>query len=349
MSDQSTTSFADQFPPLPDGLEELEPDSTFRFECHPGVRCFNRCCHDLVLPLTPYDVMVLCRYLGMDGESFLERYATVRTFPETGFPLPFLNMDDVETLPCPFVGPDGCSVYAARPAACRSYPLGRGSRLGREGVEERHFLVREPHCRGFAGTREWTPLSWREDQGLSPYNAFNDRYMRLMCMVSATGKPLEPQLATLALVCRYQLDAFRALIEEKKLLEHVLWLKEADVLQGKAQSVRLLTMHAAKGLEFRAVFLPGFNDGLMPHDRGILQGGEKELVGEALEEERRLLYVALTRASEAVYVSSSRKRTLYGREIELEPSRFFRDMAALFSKKRVVRHEEKKLTLGSLV
>ncbi|HJA76484.1 MAG TPA: YkgJ family cysteine cluster protein [Candidatus Desulfovibrio gallistercoris] len=221
MSDQSTPSFADQFPPLPDGLEELEPDSTFRFECHPGVRCFNRCCHDLVLPLTPYDVMVLCRYLGMDGESFLERYATVRTFPETGFPLPFLNMDDVETLPCPFVGPDGCSVYAARPAACRSYPLGRGSRLGREGVEERHFLVREPHCRGFAGTREWTPLSWREDQGLSPYNAFNDRYMRLMCMVSATGKPLEPQLATLALVCLYQLDAFRALIEEKKLLEHV--------------------------------------------------------------------------------------------------------------------------------
>ena len=121
MSDQSTTSFADQFPPLPDGLEELEPDSTFRFECHPGVRCFNRCCHDLVLPLTPYDVMVLCRYLGMDGESFLERYATVRTFPKTGFPLPFLNMDDVETLPCPFVGPDGCSVYAARPAACSSY------------------------------------------------------------------------------------------------------------------------------------------------------------------------------------------------------------------------------------
>lgn len=135
----------------------------------------------------------------------------------------------------------------------------------------------------------------------------------------------------------------------EKLLEHVLWLKEADVLQGKAQSVRLLTMHAAKGLEFRAVFLPGFNDGLMPHDRGILQGGEEELVGEALEEERRLLYVALTRASEAVYVSSSRKRTLYGREIELASSRFFRDMAALFSKKRVVRHEEKKLTLGSLV
>ena len=220
MSDEFSPS-ADGAAPLPDGLEELAPDSTFHFSCHPGVPCFNRCCHDLALPLTPYDVMGLCRFLGMDGESFLERYATVRTFPDTGFPLPFLNMDDVETLPCPFVGPEGCAVYAARPAACRSYPLGRGSRLGRQGVEERHFLVREPHCRGFAGTREGTPQRWQEDQGLPPYNAFNDRYMRLMSMVGATGKPLEPQLATLALLCLYQLDAFRALIEEKKLFEHV--------------------------------------------------------------------------------------------------------------------------------
>lgn len=234
MSDQSTPSVppsADPSAPLPDGLEELAPDSTFHFACHPGVPCFNRCCHDLALPLTPYDVMGLCRFLGMDGENFLERYATVRTFPDTGFPLPFLNMDDVETLPCPFVGPEGCSVYAARPAACRSYPLGRGSRLGRQGVEERHFLVREPHCRGFAGTREWTPPRWQEDQGLPPYNAFNDRYMRLMSMVGATGKPLEPQLATLALLCLYQLDAFRALIEEKKLLEHV------DISAQRAEDV----------------------------------------------------------------------------------------------------------------
>ena len=153
--DPSLTASADA--PLPEGLEDLAADARFRFACHPGVTCFNRCCHDLALPLTPYDVMILCRHLGMDGENFLERYATVRTFPETGFPLPFLNMDEVENLPCPFVGPQGCTVYPARPAACRSYPLGRGTRLGRSGVEERHFLVREAHCRGFENGEEWTP------------------------------------------------------------------------------------------------------------------------------------------------------------------------------------------------
>ena len=139
----------------------------------------------------------------------------------------------------------------------------------------------------------------------------------------------------------------------ERLFEHVLWLREADVLQSRAQSVRLLTMHAAKGLEFRAVFLPGFNEGIMPHNRALLQGkqgeSENELTQDALEEERRLLYVALTRASEAVYVSSSCKRMLYGRELELAPSRFFKDMAALFARKRIVRHEEKKLTPGSLL
>ncbi len=147
------------------------------------------------------------------------------------------------------------------------------------------------------------------------------------------------------------LRAFAACGSWEKLFEQVVWQKEADCLQSKAQSVRILTMHAAKGLEFRAVFLPGLNDGLIPHDRALLQGKTHELSldAAALEEERRLLYVALTRASEAVYVSSAAKRHLYGRETELAPSRFFRDMASLFARKRIVRHERTRLTPGSLI
>lgn len=135
----------------------------------------------------------------------------------------------------------------------------------------------------------------------------------------------------------------------EKLFEQVIWQKEADCLQSRAQSVRILTMHAAKGLEFRAVFLPGLNDGIMPHDRELVQGAAGSLSGEALEEERRLLYVALTRASEAVYVSSAAQRHLYGREVTLAPSRFFADIASLFARKRVVRHERTRLTPGSLL
>ena len=135
----------------------------------------------------------------------------------------------------------------------------------------------------------------------------------------------------------------------ERLLEEVCWQKEVDLLQSRAEAVRLLTMHAAKGLEFRAVFLPGFNDGLLPHGRALLRGREEELSQNALEEERRLLYVALTRASEALFLSFAHKRTLYGRELELPVSRFFADISSLFARKRMVRHAQKTLVQGSLV
>ncbi len=131
--------------------------------------------------------------------------------------------------------------------------------------------------------------------------------------------------------------------------EEMRWLKETDLLRARAESVRLLTMHAAKGLEFRAVFLPGFCEGILPLDRGLLAGRESDLVPEALEEERRLFYVALTRASEAVFLSRSRTRTLYGRELELPASRFFADISDLFARRRLVRRADLRRVPGSLV
>lgn len=135
----------------------------------------------------------------------------------------------------------------------------------------------------------------------------------------------------------------------EKLFEDVCWQKEVDLLQTKAESVRLLTMHAAKGLEFKAVFLPGFNDGFLPHDRELLSGGKSSVREEELEEERRLLYVALTRASQAVYVSWARERHLYGKNLELGPSRFWPDLSGLFAYTRLVRHVRRTLTQGSLL
>lgn len=74
------------------------------------------------------------------------------------------------------------------------------------------FVVREPHCHGFDQGTERTPQSWFENQQLTDYNAANDRYMRLMALVRGTGKPLEARLATMSVLCLYQLDKFRELI-----------------------------------------------------------------------------------------------------------------------------------------
>ena len=81
------------------------------------------------------------------------------------------------------------------------------------------------------------------------------------------------------------------------------------------ESVQLMTMHSAKGLEFPLVFIAGMEDGLFPHSRSQLDPG-------GLEEERRLCYVAVTRSMKELYISYSNQRMLHGNMMSCQPSRF---------------------------
>ncbi|HEX4866989.1 MAG TPA: UvrD-helicase domain-containing protein [Acidimicrobiales bacterium] len=98
-------------------------------------------------------------------------------------------------------------------------------------------------------------------------------------------------------------------------LEQVSLVADADEIDGDDSQVVLMTIHAAKGLEFPAVFIIGLEDGVFPHLRSIGEPDE-------LEEERRLAYVALTRAQERLYLSHAWSRTLYGGTQYNPPSRF---------------------------
>ncbi len=133
------------------------------------------------------------------------------------------------------------------------------------------------------------------------------------------------------------------------LFEEIRWREEADLLRTKSESVRCMTMHAAKGLEFQVVFLPGFNQGLMPLDRAILGTGTSAQDAADVEEERRLLYVALTRASRGVFVSWARERRLFGRELVLEPSPCWPALAAMFASRKLVRRVRTSMVQGRLV
>jgi len=103
---------------------------------------------------------------------------------------------------------------------------------------------------------------------------------------------------------------------------------DMDQVRARAEKVQIMTLHAAKGLEFEAVFLPALEDGIVPFaGSGLLTGKEAgpNTHGwdpEALAEERRLFYVGLTRAKSRLYLSHARKRGLYGRELRLGASRF---------------------------
>lgn len=113
------------------------------------------------------------------------------------------------------------------------------------------------------------------------------------------------------------LEEFESLEE---FLEHVSLVMENE-RDGSEDKINIMTLHAAKGLEFDTVFLPGWEDGLFPNQRALDEGGTK-----ALEEERRLGYVGLTRARLRAYVLYAANRNLYGRWVSAAPSRFVAEL-----------------------
>jgi DNA helicase-2/ATP-dependent DNA helicase PcrA len=97
-------------------------------------------------------------------------------------------------------------------------------------------------------------------------------------------------------------------------LDHAALVSDTDEYKAEAR-VTLMTMHAAKGLEFPLVFIAGLEEGLFPHSRANDSQDD-------LEEERRLCYVAITRAEKYLYLTHAMKRRVYGAEMPSEPSRF---------------------------
>ncbi|MBP0445558.1 UvrD-helicase domain-containing protein [Roseomonas sp. SSH11] len=103
-------------------------------------------------------------------------------------------------------------------------------------------------------------------------------------------------------------------------LEHVALVMENDE-NAEGERVSLMTLHAAKGLEFDLVFLPGWEEGLFPHQRALDEGGTK-----SLEEERRLAYVGITRARKMAVISHAANRRVYGNWSAAIPSRFLDEL-----------------------
>jgi DNA helicase-2/ATP-dependent DNA helicase PcrA len=106
-----------------------------------------------------------------------------------------------------------------------------------------------------------------------------------------------------------------------RFLEDVALLSDVDSLKEEKDAITLITLHAAKGLEFPIVFIIGMDEGILPHSRSLEDENQ-------MEEERRLAYVGITRAKERLYMLYAFRRTLYGMTQMNGPSRFIADVPA---------------------
>jgi len=210
---------------------KLTLDSVIRFRCHPGVACFTACCGNIKIILTPYDILQLSRRLKITPQDFIIQYATPVFLEQTDMPGVCIKMREDDNR-CPFVTPEGCTVYSDRPTACRYYPIGMADfhEAGRkEGdgnevlgeYDKFYFKVVEEHCRGHFEDKQWTIAEWRADQGVDVRDEMNKEWLRLIMRRKSHGHQasLSEQAQRMFFMASTDLLSFRRFIFESSFLD----------------------------------------------------------------------------------------------------------------------------------
>jgi Fe-S-cluster containining protein len=238
---------------LEKGSMEPMVDGKFSFACHPGVPCFTKCCSDLDLALTPYDVLRLKTRLGVSSSDFLDQHTTDEVRHNCGLPMLMLKMKKDSRRTCPFLQPKGCTVYEDRPNACRLYPVARAAKYVGGVVKEQHFLVKEPHCLGFLEQKEWTDKEWLENQGLEIYNQMNSLWMKInqSSKEENTPPPITDEKLKMYFMACYNLDMFKQFVFKSRLLT-LFQIDKRTVSEIRTDETELLKF-AFKWLQF-AIF-----------------------------------------------------------------------------------------------
>ena len=217
---------------MPNTTASIEPvklslDSRFKFKCHNRVKCFTKCCEDINIILTPYDIIRLKNRLKLSSEEFLAIYTDPQLLEKTDLPIITLKFLDDDTSgsdkkKCPFVREAGCIIYEDRPTTCRYYPLGVASLSHKEGADDEgfYFFVHEPHCLGFEEDKEWTVREWRKDQGVDIHDEINAGWTDLVVRKRSFPKNvmLTEQSKKMFFLVSYNIDKFKKFIFESSFL-----------------------------------------------------------------------------------------------------------------------------------
>ena len=195
---------------------QLGPEDKFQFRCRKGIACFNKCCQNIDIMLTPYDVLRLKRRFDLSAREWLDR--DTRDYQMDAHGMPGLKLGTkAGSNECIYLRPEGCSVYEDRPSACRYYALGQLAmrRKDAPAEEDSYFVVKEEHCLGHQEPQVQTVREYRREQGLEGYDAANREWRRIILKKRsggpAIGRPSQKSL-DLFFLASYDVDGFRAFV-----------------------------------------------------------------------------------------------------------------------------------------
>ena len=200
------------FPVNPVLPQTFDANKVIQFQCRKGIACWNACCSNIDISLTPYDILRLKLRFEISSGAFLQQY-TLPYEMEQG------SIAGVKLRPvangsaCQFMTPQGCSVYEDRPTACRYYPLALLSLRRQDETTDStsYALVEEPHCLGHSEERSISVADYRTEQGLDDYDELARGWRQLILKKKSSGpsigKPSKRSLELFFMVC-YDLDRF---------------------------------------------------------------------------------------------------------------------------------------------
>ena len=142
----------------------LDGDSKINFACHKKVKCYNVCCQNADVNLTPYDIIRLKKRLNLSSEEFLAQWSV--PYQMDGAGLTAVKLKTNESKHCLFLNEQGCSVYEDRPTSCRYYPLGMMARKIKEDKQASfaYALIKEDHCLGHNENHQTTVKAYQIEQ-----------------------------------------------------------------------------------------------------------------------------------------------------------------------------------------
>ncbi|OGL46691.1 MAG: hypothetical protein A2161_21770 [Candidatus Schekmanbacteria bacterium RBG_13_48_7] len=208
----------------------------FKFLCHNRMSCFNQCCRDVTIFLTPYDIIRMKNRLGISSQEFLAKYTVSPFTKEQELPVVVLKMRDDMEKTCQFVEAQGCTIYEDRPWSCRMYPVGIASSKPDQDSpgEEFYFVMHEDVCNGLSESREWTIDEWIKDQKIESYDEIGNLFKEInLHSYLRAGKSLDPQKMEMYYMVCYNLDKFRTFLFESSFFDRF----------GVSQDVKELIEH----------------------------------------------------------------------------------------------------------